>query len=141
MKEEKEQRRDRKKKTLLDEDDLEDEDLEGERIKAITEAVKTLLEQEEPEVREKAEKILSKKFYTKELNIKEAIWEIEEIAGDPHKLVVREFPLGKFASFEEAQAWAVERDGVCLGQQGEKWIIKYDPIRAKRLKERKKRSD
>ena len=103
---------------------------------ASTNAVKAQLEGEEETVKEKAEELFKDKFYTKELNSKEAIWQIEEIAGDPHKLITREFPLETFVTFEEAQAWAVKREGVCLGKV-EKWSIKYDPVKDKKLNEAK----
>lgn len=102
------------------------------RAVASTKAVKAQLEGEEEDVKEKAEALFKDKYYTPELDSKEAIWQIEEIAGDPHHLITREFPLEDFASFEDAQAWAVKRDGVCLGKL-EKWHIKFDPVKAKKL--------
>lgn len=103
---------------------------------ASTQAVKEQLEGEEEEVREKAEAFFKDKYYTKELDIKEAIWKLEEIAGDPHGKIKREFPLEKFKDVEEAQAWAIERNGTCLGTV-EKWMIEFDPIKDKQIRKEK----
>lgn len=103
---------------------------------ASTKAVKAQLEGEEEEVKKKAEELFKDLYYTKDLDAKEAIWSIEEIAGDPHQLVRREFPAERFKDFEEAQKWAVARDGVCLGKI-EKWVLKIDPVRAKKIEEGK----
>jgi len=104
---------------------------------ASTNAIKAQLEGEEEDVREKAEALFKDKYYTKELGCKEAIWQIEEIAEDPHNNITREFPLDKFATFKDAQAWAVERDGVCQGKI-EKWLVNFDPLKDKKLEEEKK---
>lgn len=104
---------------------------------ASTKAVKAQLEGEEEKIREIAEELFKDKYYTTELDSKTAIWEIEEIAGDPHSLITKEFPIDKFSSFEEAQKWAVERNGVCLGKR-EKWLIEFDSIQDKKLIEEKK---
>jgi len=106
-------------------------------IKAVTvtKVIKEQLEAEDDDVKEKAEKELSDKFWTKELDLAEAIWTIEEIAGDPHRKVRKEFPISAFKDFNEAQAWAVARNGRCLGKI-EKWYIEFDPIEDKKLKEK-----
>lgn len=101
---------------------------------ASTNAVKAKLEGEEDKIKEKAEELFKDQYYTREFDAKTAIWQIEEIAGDPHQNIQKEYPLDKFATFEEAQAYAVERNGVCIGKI-EKWLLKIDPVKTKKLDE------
>ena len=98
-----------------------------------TEAVKEKLQSETEEIEEKAEVIFSPLYYTEELDSQKALYEIAEIARDPHHTVTRNFPLEKFRDFDEAQKWAVERDGVCRGKV-EMWRVDFDPVRDRKLK-------
>ena len=99
-----------------------------------TKAIKAKLEGEDEEIQKKADTLFKDQYYTENLDSKKAIWELEEMAGDSHSLVPREFPIEKFSTQEEAQKWAVERNGVCLGKI-QKWSLKVDPIKEKELKE------
>jgi len=102
------------------------------------EIIEKILENEPEKIQKEVRRFFERKLKTRDFSVEEIIWEIEEIAGDLHGNIKREFPLGKFKDFKEAQAWAVERNGVCRGKI-EKWLISYDPIKDKKIKELKKK--
>lgn len=99
--------------------------------------IETILEGESEEVEKEARKFFKKELKIRDFTPEEIIWEFEEIAGDPHKKIKKEFPLEKFKDFNEAQEWAVERYGRCLGKV-EKWVVSYDPIKDKKIKAKEK---
>ena len=102
----------------------------------VTKAVKEKLISETEEIQEKMEPLFKDLYYTDKLSADMAIYMIAEEAEDPHPTITKTFPIEKFKDFDEAQAWAVERNGVCLGEV-KMWKIELDPVKDKKLKEEK----
>lgn len=58
---------------------------------------------------------------------------LEEVCGDHHRCTTKYYPKEKFKDFNEAQDYAVQRDGVCHGLK-EFWELSIDHYKDRQLK-------
>jgi len=104
-----------------------------------TNAVIAMLDGEPDKVRVEAEKVLKPLFFTPDLNIKEALWKVEEIAKTGHVITKgRKWADEIGETWEEAQAWFAHYGGYCIGEvkgwEGE-WDHQREQLEKKEQKE------
>jgi len=104
-----------------------------------TNAVIAMLDGEPDKVREEAEKLLKPLYFTPDLNIKEALWQVEEIAKTGHVITKgRKWADEIGETWEEAQAWFAHYGGYCIGEvkgwEGE-WDHQREQLEKKEQKE------
>ncbi|MEM2271930.1 MAG: ParB/RepB/Spo0J family partition protein [Archaeoglobaceae archaeon] len=111
---------DDKRERLVDlviEKGLKTEDIK--RIIATTNAVKSLIEGEKPEIQKKAKEKFEPLYYTPDLDIAEVKWQLEEWAGDSHPL-------------SRGRIWWDEH-GITCTEEAVKWFQKYGGVHIRDL--------